>query len=197
MMNRTSHSSALVDHAARREKPRAALVLLLGLLLAMCDARHALLGWAADAPPLPSSTGGPAVPRLPMIATQGPATRLQGKILRSSRGRKGPVRLLVAREGGGEITVLVAADDYCDRLGLSLRMGEMVDVEGSMLKGERPILIVSSLTKDGKTVRIRDADGKLVDLGQPSPGAAVPPGAEQKSGKATMMGGKPAPTPPH
>jgi hypothetical protein len=98
-----------------------------------------------------------------MLSSQGPMTTVEGKIARSSRGRKGPVRLLVERQGGEPVTVLVAADDYCDRVGLSLRTGETITAEGTMVKGERPILLASKITSEGKTVQVRDASGKLVD----------------------------------
>lgn len=122
---------------------------------------------ADDAAPQPTSgasgSNAGAAPRLPTLSGQGPSTTVEGKIARSSRGRKGPVRLLVERKGGDPVTVLVAADDYCDRVGLSLRTGETVTAEGTMVKGERPILLASKITTDGKTVQIRDAAGKLVD----------------------------------
>lgn len=119
---------------------------------------------ADDAAPQPTAAAGAgAAPRLPMLSGQGPTTTVEGKIARSSRGRKGPVRVLVERQGGDPVTVLVAADDYCDRVGLSLRTGETVTAEGTMVKGERPILLASKITSDGKTVQIRDAAGKLVD----------------------------------
>jgi hypothetical protein len=129
------------------------------------------------------------VPRVPTVTGQGPVTHVEGKITRSSRGRKGPVRILVERASGGPVTVLVAPDDVCDRLGLSLKTGDEVSVDGNMLKGERPILIATAFTVGGKQIRVRDADGKIIDpagtVGSPSGDGAKP---------AIMGGGKPSPT---
>lgn len=136
-----------------------AVVVTLTLLVSPAIADDA----AAPQPTSAAGAGAGAAPRLPMLSGQGPTTTVEGKIARSSRGRKGPVRLLVERQGGDPVTVLVAADDYCDRVGLSLRTGETVTAEGTMVKGERPILLASKITSDGKTVQIRDAAGKLVD----------------------------------
>lgn len=171
-------SARVLDSGTRR--PRAIRVtLLLGFGLTAILASHDGSARAEEPAPRPS---GAAVPRVPMLSTQGPVTKVEGKITRSSRGRKGPVRLLVERASGGPVTILVAADEYCDRVGLSLRAGETIAAEGTMVKGERPILLASSVTVDGKTVQIRDAAGKLVEAG----GAAAAP-----AGAATMGGGKP------
>jgi hypothetical protein len=154
---------------------------------------------AADPAPQPS---GPsvAVPHLPVIDAQGPPSHVAGKIVRTSRGRKGPVRLLVERKAGDQVTVLVGPDDLCDRLGLSLQSGETVDVEGALVKGERPILIASAFKlPDGKTVRIRDASGKLVESGAPAGATSGGPtvGGEPAKGepakKATVSGPAAAP----
>ena len=140
---------------------------------------------ASDPKPAPTLA---TVPRVPVVSAQGPATRVEGKITRSSRGRKGPVRVLVERASGAPVTVLFAADDVCDRLGLSLKTGEQVVVEGSMLKGERPILIATAVTVDGKQVRVRDAEGKVIDPAAPS--AASTGGGDKP---AVVGGGKPSP----
>jgi hypothetical protein len=163
----------------------------------------ALGGWlpgpsyGADPAPQPTSTTGTAVPRLPMIDVQGPQTHVQGKIVRSSRGRKGPVRLLVERKPGDQVTVLVGPDEECDRLGLSLQSGETVDVEGALVKGERPILIASAFkTADGKTVRIRDATGKLIEPAAPaSATGGNASGGGGTASKPSLSGAKPPPSP--
>jgi hypothetical protein len=150
------------EHAVLRPAPIKCVLVAWAVLTIFAG-----VGRAQDAAPQPTAatSGGSAgaAPRLPMLSSQGPTTKVEGKIARSSRGRKGPVRLLVERPGGDPVTVLVAADDYCDRVGLSLRAGETITAEGTMVKGERPILLASKITSDGKTVQVRDASGKLVD----------------------------------
>lgn len=130
-------------------------------------------------------------PRVPKVSIEGPAQRIEGKIIRSSRGKKGPVRLLVERKDSDPVTVLVAPEDVCDRLGLSLKADENVVVEGAMLKSDRPILIASSFVVDGKTIRVRDAEGKVLD---PAAAMTQPSGAATRS--AVTGGKKPAESPP-
>jgi hypothetical protein len=144
---------------------------------------------AQDAPQ-PTASPSVAQPRLPRVEAQGQKSRVQGKIVRSSRGRKGPVRLQVERADGSKVTVLVAPDDVCERLGLSLRTGETVDVAGALLKTKQPILVATAFTVDGKTIAVRDGDGKLVA----PPGGASPPAAAAQPTKATVSGGA-APSP--
>ena len=129
--------------------------------------------------------------RVPKVSIEGPAQRVEGKIIRSSRGKKGPVRLLVERKDGDPVTVLVAPEDVCDRLGLSLKADEKVVVEGSMLKSDRPILIAGSFVVDGKTIRVRDAEGKILD-----PSAAMTPPSGAATGNAVTGAKKPAESPP-
>jgi len=157
------------------------LALALLVLLATSSAVY-----ADDAAP---PAGAPAAPRLPMLSTQGPMTKVEGKISRSSRGRKGPVRILVERQGGPPVTVLVAPDEYCDSAGLSLKPGETISAEGTMVKGDRPILLAVSITADGKTTKLRDASGKLID----ADGKPVPPakGATLGGGTSPPVDAKP------
>jgi hypothetical protein len=152
-------------HAGRRTgRPLVMLmVAVLGLALLSLDVQ------ADDTQGKPASADKPRVPR---VSTEGPTKRIEGKIMRSSRGKKGPVRLLVERKEGDPVTVIVAPEEVCDRLGLSLKADEQVIVEGSLLKSDRPILIASAFVVDGKTIRVRDADGKIVDPG----GSAAAPG---------------------
>lgn len=124
-------------------------------------------------------------PRVPMASTEGATKRIEGKIMRSSRGKKGPVRLLVERKEGDPVTVLVAPEEVCDRLGLSLKADEQVVVEGSLLKSDRPILIATSFIVDGKPIRVRDAEGRILD----------PAAAGAASGAAVTGGKKPEPSP--
>jgi hypothetical protein len=146
--------------------------------------------YGAEPVPQPTRSAGTAVPRLPVIDA-GQSTHVEGKIIRTSRGRKGPVRLLVERKSGDQVTILVASDELCDRVGLSLQSGETVDVEGALVKGERPILIASAFKMpDGKTIRIRDASGNLIDAG--TAGAAT---TGEAGHKATLSGAKPSASP--
>ena len=179
-----------------RTRPGASGRRVVGLLLF-----GALGGWlagpsyGADPAPQPTSTTSTAVPRLPMIDVQGPQTHVEGKIVRSSRGRKGPVRLLVERKAGDQVTVLVGPDEDCDRLGLSLQSGETIDVEGALVKGEHPILIASAFkTADGKTIRIRDASGKLIEPAAPAVTAGSA-SAGATASKPSLSGAKPTASP--
>lgn len=174
------HASAWRRFGSRCAAPSRVLVLvLLALALLARDAR------ADDHEAKPGPDGRP---RVPMASTDGPAKRIEGKIMRSSRGKKGPVRLLVERKEGDPVTVLVAPEEVCDRLGLSLKADEQVVVEGSMLKSDRPILIATAFVVDGKTIRVRDAEGKLLD---PAATTEAPAGAAVVGGKKPEASPKP------
>lgn len=153
------------------------------LMLAL--AALALLAFDCRADGGEANTGPDGKPRVPVVSTDGPTKRIEGKIMRSSRGKKGPVRLLVERKEGDPVTVLVAPEEVCDRLGLSLKADEHVVVEGSMLKSDRPILIATAFVVDGKTIHVRDAEGKILDQGAT---------ADSPAG-GTVVGEKPEPSP--
>ena len=161
----------------RAARSRVLLLALVALALVARDAR------ADDHAAKPGPDGRP---RVPMASTEGPTKRIEGKIMRSSRGKKGPVRILVERKEGDPVTVLVAPEEVCDRLGLSLKADEQVVVEGSMLKSDRPILIATAFVVDGKTIHVRDAEGKILD-----PAAAT----DAPAGAAVIGGKKPEPSP--
>jgi len=110
-------------------------------------------------------------PHLPTLFGRDSMTTVQGKILHSTRGRPGAVRLDVSPDAGGRLTVLVAPDPLCDALGLSLREGERIDVTGSLVAGQTPMLVATQFNVDGRTVRVRDQQGKLITAGP----AAGPP----------------------
>jgi hypothetical protein len=110
-------------------------------------------------------------PHLPTLFRPDSITAVRGKISHSTRGHPGAVRLDVTPDAGGRLTVLVAPDSLCDALGLSLQAGERVDVTGSLLAGQTPILIATQFNVDGRGVRVRDDQGKLVT---PSPTAGKP-----------------------
>jgi len=141
-------------------------------------ARHAHAAEPASPTPAPDASQ----PRLPHVEARGEKSRVQGKIVRTSRGRKGPVRLQVERADGSKVTVLVGPDELCESLGLSLRIGETVDVSGALLKTKQPILVATTFIVDGKSIRVRDEAGKLV-----APGGQASPAAEAKP--ASVSGG--------
>lgn len=155
-----------------------------------------LVSPAAEAPE-PSASPSSSQPRLPVIGAQGPSTRVQGKILRSSRGHRGPVRLQVERSDGSKVMVLVGPDSLCEKLGLSLRVGENVDVQGVMLKTKEPILVARSFTVDGQTIRVREENGKLVAPPSPSPASedAAAPSSGTTPGASGEKTEEPAATP--
>lgn len=157
------------SRAGRRRDSRMLLAVgaMLGLALWSFDAL------ADDTQAKPASA---EKPRVPMVSTEGPTKRIEGKIMRSSRGKKGPVRLLVERKDGDPVTVIVAPEEVCDRLGLSLKAEEQVVVDGSLLKSDRPILIATAFVVDGRTIRVRAVDGRIVDPGAPAGEAGAAPG---------------------
>lgn len=174
-----------------RSLRKSAVTLVLAVTLGAATAVHASdpqpqSTAAGDAKPKPTLA---TVPRVPVVTAKGPVTKVEGKITRSSRGRKGPVRVLVERASGSPVTVLFATDEICDRLGVSLKTGEQIVVEGSMLKSERPILIATTVTENGKVTRIRDDEGKVIDPA----GSAGSASSEGDAKPAVVGGGKPSP----
>jgi len=79
-----------------------------------------------------------------------------GRIVSSSRGRGGPVRLEIEGADGKRLPALLPEDEVLDRLGLSLRRGETVVLRGSMFPGTRPALVATAVVVDGRAVAIRD-----------------------------------------
>ena len=106
--------------------------------------------------PRPSSPPGPTLPHL---FSRDSILRVSGKIVESTRGRSGPVRLEIARADGGHLAALLASDARCDELGLSLRVGDQVELEGSLYQGRSPILVVTGVVVDGRTIPVRDTRG--------------------------------------
>jgi hypothetical protein len=98
------------------------------------------------------------------------------------------VRLDVSPDAGGRLTVLVAPDPLCDALGLSLREGERIDVAGSLVAGQTPMLVATQFTVDGRTVLVRDQQGKLVTGG---PAAVRPATRPSPAAPTTKNPGKP------
>ena len=143
--------------AARRIARSFASCVGLAVWLVAARAAHGAPA-ATPAPPAgarPAATA-PGHATIEPMSISKSATEVQGKILHSTRGQHGPVRLQVARAGGGQVAVLVAPDELCDRLGLSLREGEQVTVRGALFPGRNPILITSEVVVDGKEIPVRN-----------------------------------------
>lgn len=96
------------------------------------------------------------MPRLDPAA----AEEVSGTIADSTRGRPGPVRLVMRVAGGKELAVLVAPDEVCDALGLSLRKGDEITLAGQRITtGDRPLFVTEAVIVDGKRVAVRDPKG--------------------------------------
>ncbi|HZR80623.1 MAG TPA: OB-fold nucleic acid binding domain-containing protein [Candidatus Binatia bacterium] len=128
------------------------------LAAAALAARVRAAGASTVATPAPTATPAHAAATvLPKLFTAESLVQVEGKILRSTRGHPGPVRLEVERADGERVEVLLAPDDVCDQLGLSLRAGEQVRLEGSLFRGRAPIVVASSVIVNGKAVSVRPA----------------------------------------
>jgi hypothetical protein len=127
-------------------------------------AQRAWASGEAD-PGAPSST--PAQRRqLPRLGGSAETT-VRGKIVKSTRGEEGPVRLLIESESGSAVTVLVGPDSLCEHLGLSLRTGEQLAATGLLMPGDTPLLVARNVEVDGRTVRLRDEAGRWLPDGRP------------------------------
>lgn len=114
--------------------------------------------------------------RIPRLGDPGATEEVTGRIADSTRGRPGPVRLVLSLEGGRELAVLVVPDSSCDRLGLSLRTGEEITVIGQRMSGERPLLVAMAVVAEGKRIDLRSRKGGPVEA--PGPGRAAGAQAE-------------------
>lgn len=122
---------------------------------------------AANADSIDGPTGTPRK-TLPRLRSADQSEEISAKILQSTRGKPGPVRMIVAT-GDKQLAVLVAPDEVCDGLGLSLRPGEEVTLAGRVVTtGERPLMVTEAVVADGKRIAVRSPDGGWVKV----PGAA-------------------------
>ena len=122
----------------------------------------------------PGGRPGPQATVPTLSFDRGSLVEVRGRILRSTRGHPGPVRLEVEKSGGGEVAVLVAPDGVCDQLGLSLRTGEDVVVRGSLVAGDHPILVAKTIVVDGREVEVRRLASPPRPPERQAPGPPVP-----------------------
>lgn len=77
-----------------------------------------------------------------------------------ARGRMG-LYLSVQQPGGEMVDVRLAPRRYLADCGVSLRQGDELEVTGSrMTVGGSPLLIAREITKQGRTLEVRDRAGK-------------------------------------
>ncbi len=118
---------------------------------------------------------------LPRLGDPAAAEEVTGRIADSTRGKPGPVRLVLTIAGGRELAALVAPDKVCETLGLSLEAGEDVTLVGRMITtGERPLLVTEAVVVDGRRIEVRDSKGGWVKPLEPKSDPA--PKAEPEAG---------------
>ena len=104
----------------------------------------------------------------------GDSETLTGKVVSSTRGKPGPVRIVI-NTGGRDLAVLVAPNDVCEALGLSLENGDDVTIEGRvMTTGERPLMVAEAVIVDGERVPVRSESGGWVDVPESKKGDESP-----------------------
>lgn len=112
----------------------------------------------------PASAEEPPKKSLPRLGST--VEDVTGTIADSTRGQEGPVRLVLHVAGGRELAALVALDEVCEALGLSLRTGEEVTLRGQMVTtGERPLFVAEAVVVDGAPVAVRDPAGGWAKVG--------------------------------
>jgi hypothetical protein len=153
---------------ASRAPSRPRLVLAAAILVGSLVAAGRGAGALAAEPPVGSPTPGGGAAPLPHLYAKDSIVRVKGKIVESTRGHKGPVRLEIERGEGGRLSALVATDERCEQLGLSLRPGEEVELEGSLFQGRTPILAATAVIVDGKAIPVRDQRGAPLRSGTDS-----------------------------
>lgn len=119
---------------------------------------------------------------LPKLTDETGTTEATGRIASSTRGQPGPVRLVLELKDGDSLAVLVAPDDLCTHLGLSLQPDQEVTVIGQEVKGSRPLLVARMVVENGKRIAVRDAEGRWIRAPRAAASAApAPPGGLPKS----------------
>jgi hypothetical protein len=179
-------SRAVASLHTDRERPeRSRLLVCRAVAAIFAIAACAGGAWAGDEPaatPRPIASRVPVErsggPSLPTLFSEGSVADVRGKIVQSTRGRPGPVRLEVETDGGGKpLDVLVVPDTICDELGLSLRTGEQVHLRGSHFAGKSPIFVASAVVVDGKAIALHNRAAHP----RPGPTASAPlPAARAK-----------------
>jgi sporulation protein YlmC with PRC-barrel domain len=71
------------------------------------------------------------------------------------------LRLRVRTDAGHQVTVYAAPQTHAEQRSLGLRAGKRVEIEGCpVAHGSQTVLLAGEITSDGKTVELRDSDGK-------------------------------------
>lgn len=105
------------------------------------------------------------------------------------------MRLDVLSDAGEPTAVLTVPDSTLDVLGLSLRRGETIEARGTMLPGKVPLLVVSEIVLEGRTIAIReslDRGKRRAVSAEGSAGRSQEEAAEDRYLRAPDL---PAPTP--
>lgn len=113
---------------------------------------------------------------LPRLTDATASEEVSGRIADSTRGRPGPVRLVLRLAGGEELAVLMVPDAQCDRLGLSLKTGEEITVVGyRMSTGTRPLLVARTVVEASRRVDLRGGNREsTTGRGEPPTPLRVP-----------------------
>ena len=141
---------------AGRERPRRPGYVVLWFLPVVLMSWSLSPGWVSGAEPAAGSAK--SLPAL-RNGTSEEVVYLRGVIQHSTRGRGrgGAVRLDVLSDAGEPTAVLTVPDSTLDTLGLSLRRGEEIEARGAMLPGKVPLLVVSEIVLEGRTIAIRES----------------------------------------
>lgn len=103
-----------------------------------------------------ADTGRAAVAKVPRLASG--QVDVAGRIVSSTRGRGGAVRLEIEGADGKRLPALLPSDDDLEQHGQSLEIGRTVVLRGSMVEGSRPALVVTAVVVDGEPIALRKAD---------------------------------------
>ncbi len=107
---------------------------------------------------------------LPRLGDASATEEVTGRIADSTRGKPGPVRLVLNVAGATELAALVAPNKTCDALGLSLKTGEDVTIVGRMMTtGERPLLVTEAVVVDGRRIDVRAPNGGWMEPQESAP----------------------------
>jgi hypothetical protein len=76
------------------------------------------------------------------------------------RGMSRGVHIILKTDKGETLSVHLGPEWYVEKQAITLKQGDQVQVRGSRVTfQDKPALIAAEVTKDGKTLHLRDANG--------------------------------------
>jgi sporulation protein YlmC with PRC-barrel domain len=131
----------------------------------ICPSRRGRTAGDDQARDGPGSRTGATMPEAEQSHFSADMTRIQGSsrmgIFRPAQGGPETLRLRLKTNEGKLITVHLAPRDYISKQDFYVVSGDNVSVTGAELRiGRQSVFLAADVTRDGQTLRLRDANGR-------------------------------------